>query len=484
MKQTNEMNIANDGLLPFDPIVLVMDVAKRWLLIVLAALMVGFGFYIYKDATYQPVYTTTTTFVVTARGSSTTVYNNLSSTTNLASVFEELLNSSILRKEILKNVDGGSFDGTIQASVVSDTNLLTMKVSASDARTAFQVTEAIIEHHGTLTYNIVGGVILEVLQSPTVPMAPSNSNNAFDSMQKIMVLAAAATAGLLGLQSFSRDVIRSAGEAQKRLNCSYLGELPHEKKRKTLLAMIRRTKSSILITNPTTSFGFVENVRKLRRRVEKHMHHGKVLMVTSLLENEGKSTVAVNMALSLSQRHDKVLLIDCDLRKPACYAVLEQRNFAHGLVDILTGKANVHAAIFNDKKSGLDLLLEKNPYGQSADMISSAAMRAILEWARKEYDYIVLDMPPMAAASDAESMKEIADASLLVVRQNVAAAPALNKAIASLEGGRAKMLGCVLNNVYSTVLSSGRGFGYGGYGRYNRYGRYGRYGAYDSKKSH
>ena len=84
-------------LLPFDPIVLVQDVLKRWLVVVLAALAVGIGTYIYTDATYAPVYRTTTTFVVTTRGSSTSVYSNLSSTSNLAGLFTELLNSSIMR---------------------------------------------------------------------------------------------------------------------------------------------------------------------------------------------------------------------------------------------------------------------------------------------------------------------------------------------------------------------------------------------------
>ena len=118
-------------------------------------------------------------------------------------------------------------------------------------------------------------------------------------------------------------------------------------------------------------------------------------------------------------------------------------------------------------------------------------MYRLLEWAREKFDYVVLDLPHMAAASDAESMTNLADASILVVRQNVASAPALNKAIAALMGQRAKLLGCVLNNVYSTRLSSGGGYGYGyGYGyrygrykRYGRYGHYGHYGNYDKEKS-
>ena len=88
----------------------------------------------------------------------------------------------------------------------------------------------------------------------------------------------------------------------------------------------------------------------------------------------------------------------------------------------------------------------------------------------------------MSGVSDAESMTKYADASLLVVRQNAATAPAINKAVAALDGGNAKLLGCVLNNVYSTGLFSGQGHNYSGYDKYNHYGSYGRYGANSAKK--
>jgi Mrp family chromosome partitioning ATPase len=97
-------------------------------------------------------------------------------------------------------------------------------------------------------------------------------------------------------------------------------------------------------------------------------------------------------------------------------------------------------------------------------------MAKLLEWARGEFDYIVLDLPPIVAGSDTESMKELADASILVVRQNVATAKAINKAVADLDDGRAKLIGCVLNNVHSTRLTSGQGHRYGSYDRYRYYG--------------
>lgn len=483
MEYTNEHPGTETGFLSFDPVILLRDALKQWLLILLATLAVGVGTYIKTDMDYKPVYRTTTTFVVTTRSSSSTVYSNLTSTTGLASVFTELLNSSVLRKSILQEIGSPSFDGSINAQVVSETNLLTVTVTASDPRTTFLVAQAIIDHHEEITYQVVDGIALEVLQTPSVPLAPVNYANATGQMKRMMLLTAAAVFALLLVASYCRKTVRSAQEAQARLDCHYLGEIPHEKKYKTLFSWLRHRKISILITNPIASFRFVENIRHLRRRVEQHMHGDKVLMVTSLLENEGKSTVAVNLALALAQKHPKVLLIDCDLRKPACHALLEQKNVPCGVRDLLSGRASLSDVTLQDRKSGLYLLLEKRGDRNSGDLLSSGNMQTLLEWARKEFDYVVLDLPPMAVVSDAETVMEYADASLLVVRQNTAAAPAVNKAAEALENGKARLLGCVLNNVYTSPLSAGYSHGYGGYGKYGHYGRYDRYDQYGTGSS-
>lgn len=477
MEKTNELHTTGAGLLPFDPIVLVRDVLKRWLIIVLAALMVGVGTYIVKDSSYVPVYKTNTVFVVTSRGSSTTVYNNLTSTSNVASLFTELMNSSIMRKTVMEHMGVSSLDATISASVIPNTNLLTMTVSSSNPRTAFLTAQALIDTHETLTYTIVDGILMEVLQHPTVPLRPVNSAGAMSAMKRAGILTAAVTALALGIFSFMRNAVRSGSEAQKKLDCDYLGHLPHEKKNKTIASMIKRKKTSILIDNPLTGFQYVEAIRKLRRRVEQHIGNRQVLMVTSLLENEGKSTVAVNLALALAQKHSRVLLIDCDLRKPACHSILDHKQFVCGIKEVLQGMANLSDAVIRHQSTQLYLLLGKKGDQNVGDLITSQRMGILLDWARKNFDYVILDLPPMAAAADAEAMTALADASIMVVRQNEAVAPALNKAMAALEGQHAKLLGCVLNNVHTSRIASG-GYGYGyGYGKYHKYNYYKSYGS-------
>ncbi len=464
-------------LLPFDPIVIVLDVLKRWYLIVFAAVFMGIAAYVVTDQLYTPEYTTTTTFVVSAQGNSTTVYQNLSATTSLATVFSEVLNSSILRDVVLEELEMTSFDGTISASAIDETNLLILQVTASDPRTAFEVTEAIIENHDVVTYQLLDDTILEVLQEPTVPTEPSNPISRLNYMKKAALVAAAAMCVLLVMLSYGQNAVRSKREAERKLDCRVLGEIRHEKKYKTIFSFLRRKKTGIVITHPTTSFYYLETIRKLRRKVEQKMPDGgHVLMVTSVAENEGKSTVAVNLALSLAQKHPRVLLIDCDLRRPACYKILQYPGSEIQIADIINGNTPFMDAVAHIEKDNLYVLLEQHGVPSSTELTSSDGMAQLVKEAREQFDFVILDTPPMSVAPDAECIAELADASLLVVQQNVVKAKAINRAIATLHAARSELVGCVVNNVYSLFSSRGAGYGYGygyGYGRYGKYGRYG-----------
>jgi receptor protein-tyrosine kinase len=239
----------------------------------------------------------------------------------------------------------------------------------------------------------------------------------------------------------------------------------------------------------------VETIQKLARRVMSRMDAkgAKSILITSVMANEGKSTVAVNLAIALAKKNRRVLLIDCDLHKPACGTLLEHKWSGYGVRDVLSGQAEPKDAITVEGSSGLYMMLEKKGGRDSGDLVASENMRELLDWARGEFDAVILDLPPISAVADAVAMADLADCSLLVVRQNAALAPALNKAIAALERGKAKMLGGVLNNGYETALFSGQGdggygygYGYGKYGRYGKYGHYGhygRYGAYDTNET-
>lgn len=473
MDETKEFEASRPQLRDFPYILLVQDVLKRWLGIVVVTVLVGIGIYIVNDMNFKPVYRTDATLVVTTRDSTTTVYSNLDSTKELASVFSKLLNSSVMRNTIVEELGLPGFDGSITASQIVETNLVTIQVTATDPRTAFLVMESVIEKHWLVTEEVVGDIVLEVLQLPQVATAPANTFNMSRRVRTAMLLAALLSCAGIMVISYSRDTVRSREEAERKLRCWCLGEIPHEKRYKTLADLTDRRKSSLIITNPATSFQFVETIRRLRRRVEQYMADGRVLMVTSMAENEGKSTIAVNLALALSQKHEDVLLVDLDLRKPACWKILSMKGGGYGTIDVLSGRTELAQAVAETPGGSLSVLPERLPASNAERYLRSEQMQSMLRTARARYRYVILDMPPMSVAPDVEYMMEYADDALLVVRQNQACARELNKAISVLEGGNAKLLGCVLNNVYTSGISSGGSYGHG-YGKYGSYGRYGK----------
>lgn len=481
-----ELNPYQRDLLPFDPIVLVRDVMGKWFLVVVVALIVGLASYVYTDSGYVPQYATSSTLVLTNRDSGSTVYDNLNSASTLATVFSEVLNSSAMRNNILQELGMDAFNGDIQASAIQETNLLTVRVTAGDPRTAFQVMKVLLEQHELVTEAVMGDVILEVLEMPVVPTRPINRVDSNRALRNGFVLAGAAMVGILMVLSYFKDVVRSKEEADAKLNCWCLGEIGHERKKRTVKDRLTRKKRGILISDPQTGFRYVTTMNKLARRVEKNMDKGKVLLVTSVIENEGKSTVAANLALSLAKKYSRVLLIDCDLRKPACRLLLEHEVPEHVIQNVLSGEVTLEEAVRSDKRSRLQMLFaRRSPAEDTTNLVHSEAMARLLVRARELYDYVIIDLPPMSVAPDAEAITEFADAAMLVVRQNSVYVTDLNRALGDLQRGRAKLLGCVINNVYASRVFSGESYsmGYGRYGGYYRYGRYGKYASGSSQQT-
>ncbi len=461
-------------LLSYDPFVVVVDVLRHWYLIVAAVLIAAQAAYVYTEMRYRPQYTTTTTFVVTMQESNATVYQNLSATTNLAGVFSEVLNSSLLRKLVVQTPGCERFDGSITAAAVAETNLLTMRVTDDDPRTAFLATQAIIEHHGEVSERIMGNIVLEVLQHPKVPTAPSNPMRARSNAKRAAVMAGVALCALLILTAAMRDTVRSAEEAASKLDCRVLGEVRHEKKKRTLRTLLRKNKSGILITNPLTTFSYTEKMRTLRRKIEQHLPAGgNVVMVTSALENEGKSTVVANLALMLARKRKRVLLIDCDMRKPACYKILGVNWQGGGPAEAAAGKAKPEELVVPYAEGQtLDLLLGAQSARSPAELCASEGMAALIAWAKQNYDCVLIDTPPMSAGADAECLADLVDASVLIVRQNWAEAKHLLGVVDVLHEARSKFIGVILTDCWTSALSEQSGYGYGyGYGHYGKYGK-------------
>ncbi|MBU3134083.1 CpsD/CapB family tyrosine-protein kinase [Clostridium gasigenes] len=171
----------------------------------------------------------------------------------------------------------------------------------------------------------------------------------------------------------------------------------------------------------------------------------KVIVVTSSEPGEGKSTTAGNLAMSLAQGEKKVILIDCDLRKPSLHKRFKISNIM-GLSDVLIGREVIENAATRYKKNITVLTSGKIPPNPS-EMLGSKAMTALLSELQGIFDYIILDTPPIQAVTDSQILGAKADGVILVVKAEKTKKESVQNSINLLKKVNAHIIGTVLNGV-------------------------------------
>jgi protein-tyrosine kinase len=184
----------------------------------------------------------------------------------------------------------------------------------------------------------------------------------------------------------------------------------------------------------------------------------RAIAVTSPGPSEGKSTVAINLASVLAQAGSRVLLVDADLRHPVLHTVFKHAK-KPGFSDLAIMSGDPSQAIFPTGLDGLYCLPCGTIPPSPADLLTLNATRALLERLESEYDYVVIDTPPVLIAADTPIIGALADTSIIVVRAGRTAFDALEDARAAMVNGGAHLSGLVVNE----VKRSGR------YGRYYYY---------------
>jgi succinoglycan biosynthesis transport protein ExoP len=173
----------------------------------------------------------------------------------------------------------------------------------------------------------------------------------------------------------------------------------------------------------------------------------KVIMVTSALPQEGKTTTSINVAVVLAQKGVRVLLIDADLRRPSIHKTLGMGPRS-GLSNVLTGSTTLEQAITRSSiLPNLFILTAGTPPPNPAELLASANMRDVLAQLRDQYDHIVVDTPPTLSVTDAVVLSPRADAVILVIRSSQTTKQALRRARDVLAQVNAKVVGVLLNAV-------------------------------------
>lgn len=428
------------------------DILINIWVIILAAAAAYFGITGYYSLQYVPEYTSGATLAVTMRGNNGGNYSSLYMTKEMAGIFSEVFQSEALRGKIADDLGMDSIEGTISIQLIEETNLMNLNVVSDSPQNAYKIILSALDNYETVSDYLFSNAKLDMLKEPSIPYGPSNPQNISRIRKLGMLGAAGLTGGLIALLSFLRPTVKNPKNAKRQLDGRILGTIPFIRKYRTKKEWIRelfhlKLNQSVLISSNMLGFPFVESIKKIATTIEHHLrrHNWKVLLINSVDENEGKSSVAANLAIVLAQKGYRVLLIDCDLKKPALYKILEQKKFSSSSVsDYLTGKCSFDDIVIQEV-FGVSVAYQYEGIANSNILLSDKKLPYLLEEMKKRFDYILLDTPPMAVSVDSEILFQYTDSVAFVVREDWVDIGTINDATETIRESNCDFSGFILN---------------------------------------
>ena len=285
---------------------------------------------------------------------------------------------------------------------------------------------------------------------PTYPSEPNVPRN----LTFALALGLTTGIGLAFLLEGIDNTVRTPEQAQAISGLPSLGMIPLGSKSSIEAAARRLTVASSreaveLVTQSRPQSQMAESYRALRTSLLLTSLGGppKVILVTSSLPQEGKTTTSINTAIVLAQKGTRVLLIDADLRRPSIHKTLGMGPKT-GLSNVLTGNATLQQAVVRSSiLPTLFVLTAGTPPPNPAELLASSNMKDILAELREQYDHIIVDTPPTLSVTDAVVMSTRADAVVLVIRSGQTTKQALRRARDLLTQVNARVAGVLLNAV-------------------------------------
>jgi tyrosine-protein kinase Etk/Wzc len=307
--------------------------------------------------------------------------------------------------------------------------------------------EAIINEQST-----TGNVL--IIDEGLVPSAPSKPNRILIIIIGL-ILGISMGVGFAVIRNFLDNTIKTPEDLQKR-GINVLAWIPQ-------IEGVEGNKDFEFIVARKPDASASEAYRALRTRIkfsklDKKGQGLKTILITSAAAQEGKSTTSVNIAGSLAQANFKTLLIDADLRKPRIHTIFNQKRFP-GFTDYFFGQSTYEDIVRKTEVTNLDFITAGTIPPNPSEILGSEQMAAFLEKLKSEYDYIIVDSPPVIAVTDSEIISNLVDGTILVVSANSTEMELMDKAINLLNQEHSTFIGVILNN-----------FSYrSGYGSYYKY---------------
>lgn len=451
-----------------------MILKNVWKIAIVAVLCGSIALFVsYRFLT--PLYRSTASFYVANKlqfyGVDTNISSgDLSTSSDLVHSYIELLKTpryleAAIQHSGLEGLTPERLSGMVSTTIAKETGFFKVSVSSPNRQDAVKITESIAYVVETQICETLRGSSVKVIDYPTLASAPYSPNHTKNTMLGVAVGLLASTILIILIELFNAkikseedlkhcsryptlaivpDMNESSKRGYYRKHYSHYNHYTQAKPDKT------NDGSTVDVIGKDIDFATNEAYKLLRTKLQYSIPDSQkchVFVISSAIPGEGKSVSAVNLAYSLSQLGKRVLLIDADMRRPTVAAKLSISNYP-GLSEYLTGFMGMNELLqdFNDgTEHSFKILTAGSIPPNPIELIDSKNMINAINELREQFDYIILDTPPVGDVSDALVASKYSDGVLLITRHNYCSRAAFRDAVMQFEFINAKILGTVLN---------------------------------------
>ena len=438
-----------------NPYTILADLIMNLWVIALAAVIGFVGSVTYYSYLYKREYTSSMTVSVNLSGYTTdSTAVSLARTVMIAEILDDVFQSDALRDVVQKDL-GEEAAGEISAQQLGETNLIAISVTDESPYKAYATLKSVYNNYMKVTDYVFSNVIIMVVANPQMPVTPSNAVPVMKTGVMFGILAALLAGVLIVVLSYMRDTVKNVSDVEDELDARLFGTV---RKVKTINRSLPKEKRRLIITNPLVGYDFAESFRRIAVKLEclKRTKGIKSVMITSVAENEGKTSMSINTAIALSQNGHKVLLVDCDFRKPSLYRFFDmvphpENSDFHSYIK---EGGDITKYIKHDAETGVFLLDCVEPCTNSSDILGDRRFGETINALKSEFDFIVIDTPPCGMTVDPEIISGSVDGMLMVVRQDYVRVADINDHIALFN--KCYFAGCIFNGIAELMKNTER----------------------------